>query len=112
MTSGEGDGEHQFTACFAADRSVWTGACRWRLLKNVPANELVAKGCDFMIASPGTRATRQTRPEFVTADPAVADLRTKMRNQNATFVSQLSVKSGLTSGRRDNVPTGSHRPRG
>ena len=49
---------------------------------------------------------------FVTVDPAVADLRTKMRNLNATFVSQLSVKSGLTSGRRDNVPTGSHRPRG
>jgi hypothetical protein len=49
---------------------------------------------------------------FVTIDPAVADLRTKMRNLNATFVSQLSVKSGLTSRRRDNVSTGSHRRRG
>jgi hypothetical protein len=48
---------------------------------------------------------------FVTVDPAVADLRTKMRNLNATFVSQLSVKSGLTSGRRDNVSTRSRRPR-
>jgi hypothetical protein len=49
---------------------------------------------------------------FVTVAPTVADLRTEMRNLNATLVSQLSVKSGLTSGRRDNVSTGSHRPRG
>jgi NTE family protein len=82
------------------------------LLNNFPANELVAKGCNFVIASPVTGAALQTRSEFVTVDPAVADLRTKMRNLNATFVSQLSVKSELTSGRRDNVPTGSHRPRG
>ena len=49
---------------------------------------------------------------FLTVDPAVADLRTEMRNPNATLVSQLSVKSGLTSSRRDNVSTASHRPRG
>ena len=82
------------------------------LLNNFPANELVGKGCNLVNASTVTRAALQTRPEFVTVDPAVADLRTKMRNLNATLVSQLSVKSGLTSGRRDNVSTGSHRPRG
>jgi predicted acylesterase/phospholipase RssA len=82
------------------------------MLNNIPANERVEKGCNFVIVSTVTRDALQTRPKFVAVDPAVADLRTKMRNLNATFVSQLSVKSGLTSGRRDNVPTRSHRPRG
>ena len=35
------------------------------LLNIVPANELLAKGCNFVIASPVTRAALQTRPEAI-----------------------------------------------
>ena len=49
---------------------------------------------------------------FVTFDPAVAELRTRMRNLNVRSVSELSVKSELTSRRRVNAPTRLHLPRG
>jgi hypothetical protein len=51
-------------------------------------------------------------PNFVTVDPTVADLRTRKRNLNVRFVSELSVKSELTSRRRVNAPTRLHLPRG
>jgi hypothetical protein len=49
---------------------------------------------------------------FVTFDPAVAELRTRIRNLNVRFVSELSVKSELTSRRRVYALTRLHLPRG
>jgi hypothetical protein len=49
-------------------------------------NTVVVEGYRFATASLGA-----SDRSFVTVDPTVVDLRTKTRNMNATFVSQLSV---------------------